>query len=233
MRPESWTMPNPLRHLAIIMDGNGRWARQRGLRRTRGHEAGVETVRRVTKYCAEDPEIETLTLYAFSTENWKRPKMEVDYLMHLLEKYVRQESERYMEYGIRFQVIGELGAFSDRLRQTLEETMERTEDNRKLTQILALNYGARDEIVRSVRRLLEAGEELSEAALSRHLDTPYSDVDLLIRTSGEQRLSNFLLWQLSYAELVFTETLWPDFDTDELHALIDEYKHRQRKFGGI
>ena len=226
-------MSNRLRHLAIIMDGNGRWAKERGLRRTKGHEAGVETVRRVTEYCAEHPEIETLTLYAFSTENWKRPKMEVDYLMHLLEKYVRLERDRYMEYGIRFETVGDMSPFSDRLRQTLEETKHLTWNNRKLTQILALNYGGRNEIVRSVRRLLAAGEEPNEANISRHLDTPYSDIDLLIRTSGEQRLSNFLLWQLSYAELAFSETYWPDFSVDELRSIIENFRQRLRKFGGI
>jgi undecaprenyl diphosphate synthase len=226
-------MGNRLRHLAIIMDGNGRWAAERGLRRTKGHEAGVETVRQITRYCAEDPEIETLTLYAFSTENWKRPKMEIDYLMHLLEKYVRLERKGYMEHGIRFETVGDMSPFSDRLRRTLEETKELTRHNRALTQILALNYGARDEIVRSVRRLLDAGETLSEESISRHLDTPYSEIDLLIRTSGEQRLSNFLLWQLSYAELAFTDTYWPDFTPLELFRIIDEFQGRQRKFGGI
>jgi undecaprenyl diphosphate synthase len=224
---------NVLKHLAIIMDGNGRWARERGLRRTKGHEAGIETVRRVTEYCADHPEIETLTLYAFSTENWKRPKMEVDYLMHLLEKYVRLERERYMEHKIRFEVIGDLEPFSPKLRDTLRETMELTRPNRALTQILALNYGARDEIVRSVKRLLAAGEEPSEDSIGAHLDTPYREIDLLIRTSGEQRLSNFLLWQLSYAELFFTDTYWPDFGVDELRQIIEEYETRQRKFGGI
>jgi undecaprenyl diphosphate synthase len=226
-------MSNKLRHLAIIMDGNGRWAAERGLRRTKGHEAGVETVRRITEYCAQEPEIETLTLYAFSTENWKRPKMEVDYLMHLLEKYIRQEQEHYMEHGIRFETIGDLSPFGPKLRQTLEETRELTRNNRRLIQILALNYGGRDEIVRSVRRCLEAGEEPSEESIGRHLDTPYRDVDLLIRTSGEQRLSNFLLWQLSYTELAFTQTYWPDFSVEELQSIIDDFKNRNRKFGGI
>ncbi len=215
------------------MDGNGRWAKERGLRRTKGHEAGVESVRRITEYCAEDPEIETLTLYAFSTENWKRPKMEVDYLMHLLEKFVRLERDRYMEHGIRFEAIGDLSPFTPRLRDTLEETRELTKENRNLTQILALNYGGRDEIVRAVQRMLDAGEEPSEEALGRHLDTPYTDVDLLIRTSGEQRLSNFLLWQLSYTELAFTQTYWPDFTVEELRTIIDDFKERHRKFGGI
>ncbi|WP_457606623.1 di-trans,poly-cis-decaprenylcistransferase [Nitratifractor sp.] len=226
-------MSNRLRHLAIIMDGNGRWAKERGLRRTKGHEAGVDTVRRITEYCATHPEIETLTLYAFSTENWKRPKLEVDYLMHLLRKYLKEEQPRYMEHGIRFEVIGDLSPFSDRLREVIEETRQRTRSNRELTQILALNYGGRDEIVRSVRRLLAVGEEPSEQSISAHLDTPYSDVDLLIRTSGEQRLSNFLLWQLSYTELAFTDSYWPDFSVDELRSIIEQFRKRERKFGGI
>ena len=226
-------MSNTLRHLAIIMDGNGRWAAKRGLRRIKGHEAGVETVRRITEYCAQEPEIEPLTLYAFSTENWKRPKMEVDYLMHLLEKYIRREQERYMEYGIRFATIGDLSPFGPKLRETLEATRELTKNNRRLTQILALNYGGRDEIVRSVRRCLDAGVEPDEANIGKHLDTPYGDVDLLIRTSGEQRLSNFLLWQLSYTELAFTRTYWPDFTVEELRGIIDDFKNRERKFGGI
>ena len=226
-------MNNPLRHLAIIMDGNGRWAKERGLRRTKGHEAGVETVRRITEFCADDPEIETLTLYAFSTENWKRPKMEVDYLMHLLEKYIRLEQDRYMQHGIRFETIGDLTPFSAKLLQTMEETRSLTRDNRRLTQILALNYGGRNEIARAVRRCLQAGETPDEEGISRHLDTPYRDIDLLIRTSGEQRLSNFLLWQSSYAELAFSPTYWPDFSVEELRSIIDEFKTRQRKFGGI
>jgi undecaprenyl diphosphate synthase len=226
-------MSNIARHIAIIMDGNGRWATERGLRRVKGHEKGAETVRTLTTFASRPPEIEVLTLYAFSTENWKRPKMEVDYLMHLLEKYVRLERERYMEHRIRFEVIGDLSPFSEKLRHTLEETRRLTRNNGALTQVLALNYGGRDEIVRSVRRLLAAGEEVNEANLSRHLDTPYSDVDLLIRTSGEQRLSNFLLWQLSYAELAFTETYWPDFSVEELRTILEDFGRRQRKFGGI
>jgi len=226
-------MSNPLRHLAIIMDGNGRWAKERGLRRIKGHEAGVETIRRITRYCAEHPEIETLTLYAFSTENWKRPKMEVDYLMYLLERLVHTERKLYAEKGVRFETIGDLSPLSKKLRNTIEETKRITRSHDRLSQVLALNYGGRDEIVRSVRRVLEAGEEINEANITRRLDTPFGDVDLMIRTSGEQRLSNFLLWQLSYAELAFTPTYWPDFSVEELESLIEQYKQRQRKFGGI
>ncbi len=226
-------MSNRLRHLAIIMDGNGRWAKERGLRRSQGHEAGVKSVHSVTEYCANHPEIETLTLYAFSTENWKRPKLEVDFLMRLLQKQIKQEQPRYQAQGVRFETIGDLSLFSPKLQETLQQTKELTKNNKKLTQILALNYGSRDEIVRSVKRILEAGEELNQESIGRYLDTPYSDIDLLIRTSGEQRLSNFLLWQLSYSELAFTATYWPDFTIDELDSIIDDFKNRQRKFGGI
>jgi len=225
--------PNLLRHLAITMDGNGRWASERGLRRTKGHEAGVETVRRVTKFCSEHPDIETLTLYAFSTENWKRPKLEVDYLMHLLEKYLSGERDTYMKYGIRFEVIGDIAPFSDKLKRTIDETIRLTANNDSLTQVIALNYGGRDEIVRAVKRVVDGGGVLNEESITEALDTPYGDIDLLIRTSGEQRLSNFLLWQVSYAELCFTDTYWPDFTIEELIEIIDDFENRERKFGGI
>ncbi len=226
-------MSNILRHLAIIMDGNGRWAKERGLRRTKGHEAGAEVVRDITKFCVNHTEIETLTLYAFSTENWKRPKVEVDFLMHLLEKYVTNERDTYMQNGIRFEVIGDISPFSPKLKETIEQTRELTKDNQRLTQVLALNYGSRDEIVRAVNRCIKEGIEIDEESISNHLDTPYSDIDLMIRTSGEMRLSNFLLWQMSYAEMFFTDTYWPDFTTVELADIIDKFKQRQRKFGGI
>jgi len=226
-------MSNILKHLAIIMDGNGRWAKERGLQRTKGHEAGAEVVRNITQYCANHTEIETLTLYAFSTENWKRPKVEVDFLMHLLEKYLSQEQETYMKNGIKFEVIGDISPFSNKLKKTIEDTKDMTKNNKNLTQILALNYGSRDEIVRAVNRALDSGEEINEEIINRYLDTPYSDIDLLIRTSGEMRLSNFLLWQISYAEMFFTDTYWPDFTTIELSDIIDKFKSRVRKFGGI
>jgi len=226
-------MSNILKHLAIIMDGNGRWAKERGLQRTKGHEAGAEVVRNITQYCANHTEIETLTLYAFSTENWKRPKVEVDFLMHLLEKYLSQEQETYMKNGIKFEVIGDISPFSNKLKKTIEDTKDMTKNNKNLTQILALNYGSRDEIVRAVNRALDSGKEINEEIINRYLDTPYSDIDLLIRTSGEMRLSNFLLWQISYAEMFFTDTYWPDFTTIELSDIIDRFKSRVRKFGGI
>ncbi len=226
-------MGNKLEHLAIIMDGNGRWAQSRGLQRVKGHEAGAKVVKEITTFCANHPEIKTLTLYAFSTENWKRPKLEVDYLMHLLQKYITKEQQNYMENGVRLKVIGNLSRFSPKLQKVIKDTEELTKNNKALTQVLALNYGSRDEIVRAVKKILQSGDEVDEESISKALDTPYSDIDLLIRTSGEQRLSNFLLWQVSYAELFFTDTYWPDFNSFELREIIEDFKNRERKFGGI
>jgi undecaprenyl diphosphate synthase len=224
---------NELKHLAIIMDGNGRWAKSKGLKRIKGHERGAEVVKEITTFCSNHPEIQTLTLYAFSTENWKRPKLEVDYLMHLLQKYIVSERPTYMENGVKFEVIGNISRFSSKLQDVINQTRELTKNNSSLTQVLALNYGSRDEIVRAVNRVIKSGDEVTEESLSNALDSPYSDIDLMIRTSGEQRLSNFLLWQLSYAELFFTDTFWPDFNALELESIINSYKNRERKFGGI
>ena len=224
---------NRLKHLAIIMDGNGRWAKIRGKVRTEGHKVGAETVRQITTYCAKHETIETLTLYAFSTENWKRPKMEVSFLMRLLDNYLQNELETYMALDTRFETVGDLGPFSDKLKKTIETTKKATRHNKSLTQVLALNYGSRDEIVRAANRVVAAGQTITEESLGAALDSPYTDIDLLIRTSGEQRLSNFLLWQLSYSEMYFTETLWPDFMPDELEEIIEDFHYRERKFGGI
>lgn len=224
---------NILQHLAIIMDGNGRWAKMREKARTQGHKVGAETVRAITTYCAKHETIETLTLYAFSTENWKRPKMEVSFLMKLLDNYLTNELDTYMELDTRFETIGDLTPFSPKLKNTIEKTKEATKKNKNLVQVLALNYGSRDEIVRAANRVIADKKVLTEESLSAALGSSYSDVDLLIRTSGEQRLSNFLLWQLSYSELFFTETLWPDFSPQELEKIIENFQLRDRKFGGI
>lgn len=224
---------NKLEHLAIIMDGNGRWAKSRGLSRTKGHEKGAEVVRDITKFCYKHPEIKTLTLYAFSTENWKRPKLEVEFLMKLLGNYLKKELNTYMENEIKFETIGDLTPFSNKLKKIIDDTKEKTKNNKKLTQILALNYGAQDEIVRAVKKLNSQSKEITIESLSQSLDSPYSDIDLLIRTSGEHRLSNFLLWQVAYAEFFFTNTLWPDFSPAELESIIDNFKNRERKYGGI
>jgi undecaprenyl diphosphate synthase len=224
---------NELKHLAIIMDGNGTWANNHGLKRNKGHEEGAERVRDITTYCSTHPTIETLTLYAFSTENWKRPKLEVEFLMKLLDRYLNKEIPVYMENDVRMQAVGDISRFSAKLRKTIAKVEDITKDNKSLTQVLALNYGSRDEIVRAANRVIDAGDTVTEETLGAALDTPYTDVDMLIRTSGQQRLSNYLLWQLSYSEFFFTDTLWPDFRPDELEEIISHFGDRDRKFGGI
>ena len=223
-----------LKHLAIIMDGNGRWAKERGMKRTKGHEAGAETIRDITTYCSDHSSIETVTFYAFSTENWKRPKMEVEFLMKLLDQYLKNELPTYQKHNIRFQAIGCIDQFSNALQKRIKETEELTKTNSNLTQVLALNYGGRAEITLAVNTLISEGKKnVSQEDISAALQTPYSDIDLLIRTSGEVRLSNFLLWQVSYSELYFTPTLWPDFTTTELDNILKEYEQRNRRFGGV
>jgi undecaprenyl diphosphate synthase len=223
-----------LKHLAIIMDGNGRWAKERGFKRTKGHEVGAETIREITTYCAAHKTIETVTFYAFSTENWKRPKLEVEFLMKLLDRYLKNELSTYQEHGIRFQAIGNISDFSKSLQKRIKKTEELTKDNSNLIQILALNYGGRAEITMAVNTLIKQGKVvLSEEDISSALQTPYSDIDVLIRTSGEERISNFLLWQLSYSEFYFTPTLWPDFTAKELDTILNNFTQRNRRFGGL
>ena len=219
-------------HLAIIMDGNGRWAKKRGLKRTEGHKKGAEVVKEITTYCANNPEIEILTLYAFSTENWKRPKMEVDFLMRLLDNWLKKELDTYMKNNVKFETIGDISKFSDKLKKRIEYTKKATKNHKKLTQVLALNYGSRDEITRAVKKMVKNNEEITEENIQKNLDIS-RDVDLLVRTSGEIRLSNFLLWQLAYAEMFFTPTFWPDFTPKELEDIIEKFKKRERRFGGI
>ncbi|PRM98187.1 di-trans,poly-cis-decaprenylcistransferase [Aliarcobacter cryaerophilus] len=220
-------------HIAIIMDGNGRWAKQRDLKRTAGHEAGAKVVRNITKYCAKIG-VKYLTLYAFSTENWTRPKLEVEYLMKLLEKYLKNELETFMQNSIRFKAIGDLSKFSKNLQKTIRDIEEKTLENSGLTQVLALNYGSKDEIIRAIKKLNEKKLEVNEENFESCLDTAgFGDVDLLIRTSGEIRLSNYLLWQNAYAEMFFTKTLWPDFTIEELDNIIEDFNKRQRRFGGV
>ena len=225
---------NILKHLAIIMDGNGRWATERGLSRTKGHEKGAEIIRDITTYCAKHLTVETATFYAFSTENWKRPKLEVEFLMKLLDRYLKNELETYQSHNIRFQAIGDINAFSKPLQDRIKTTEELTKNNTNLTQVLALNYGGRAEITSAVNTLIAEGKKsVTQEDISTALQTPYSDIDLLIRTSGEERISNFLLWQISYAELYFTPTLWPDFSSKELKEIIENFEQRTRRFGGV
>ena len=220
-------------HIAIIMDGNGRWAKKQGLNRTAGHEEGAKTVRNITVHCSKIG-VQYLTLYAFSTENWTRSKLEVAFLMKLLEKYLTSELEIYLENNVKFKAIGDLSKFSKKLQTMIKNTEKKTASCTGLTQILALNYGSRDEITRAVKEITEKKLEITEKNIESCLDTVnISDVDLLIRTSGEVRISNFLLWQIAYAEMFFTNTYWPEFNTNELDAIISDFDKRERRFGGI
>jgi undecaprenyl diphosphate synthase len=227
------------RHVAIIMDGNGRWAAKRGLPRVAGHRAGAEAVRKTLKAAVKNG-IEVLTLYAFSSENWRRSEEEVSDLKGLLGYYLERELDELAQQGVRLRLIGDPMAFGPQLVERLERAVERTASNNRLTLVVALNYGSRAEIAGAARQLAAkavAGElepaTIDEAQLGAELMTSdWPELDLLIRTSGEKRLSNFLLWQAAYAELVFTDTLWPDFDEDALRSALDEYAGRQRRFGG-
>ena len=222
---------NKPKHIAIIMDGNGRWAEKRGQKRVKGHERGAEVVRDITKFCSENDEIDRLTLYAFSTENWKRPRLEVEFLMKLIEKYLKKELPTYLKNNIRFEPIGDIRAFSPSLKKTIEHVKEATKKCDGLVQSLALNYGSRNEIVRAFNTLKEK-ENITEEILNNALDCK-EDVDILIRTGGDRRLSNFLMWQAAYAELFFVDTLWPDFNVKELEKIITKFKKVERRFGGL
>lgn len=219
-------------HVAIIMDGNGRWAENRGEKRVKGHEQGAKVVREITEYCAAHKEIERLTLYAFSTENWKRPRLEVEFLMKLLEKYLKNELEVYIKNNIRFEPIGDIRAFSASLQKLIKEVKQKTAHCDGLVQSLALNYGSHDEILRAVNKLRDEKKDITNEMLSNALDCKHQ-VDVMIRTGGDHRISNFLLWQISYAELFFTDTLWPDFSTKELKNIMEEFTKRERRFGGL
>ena len=220
-------------HIAIIMDGNGRWAKERGLKRTAGHEEGAKVVREITIHCTKVG-IKYLTLYAFSTENWSRPKLEVEFLMKLLEKYFKSELPIYLENNVQFKAIGDLTKFSKKLQNTIRDVEEKTKNCTGLTQVLALNYGSRDEITRAVKKVVEKNLEITEENINQNLDTAnIPDVDLLIRTSGEIRISNYLLWQSAYAEMFFTPTYWPEFSCNELDDIISDFHKRERRFGGI
>lgn len=219
------------------MDGNGRWAKQKGKVRTYGHKKGIQIVREITQWCAKN-DIAYLSLYAFSTENWNRPKTEVNFLMKSLEKYLLEEANTYYENNIKFKAIGDINNFSNPLKTLIKELEQNTQNNTALTQVLALNYGSRDEIKRTFEKIFlektyEKQPDLKQL-IESNLDTAgMPDVDLLIRTGGEMRLSNFLLWQSSYAELFFTPTLWPDFTSEELEKIIQSYQKRTRRFGAL
>lgn len=214
------------------MDGNGRWAELQNKKRVKGHEAGAKIVKEITTYCSHNEEIERLTLYAFSTENWKRPRLEVEFLMKLLDNYLKNELEVYLQNNVRFEPIGDIRAFSKSLQKTIKTVEQKTAHCDGLVQSLALNYGAQDEIIRAVNSLKNSEADITVQMLSNALDCKHN-VDLLIRTGGDKRLSNFLLWQAAYAELFFVDTLWPDFSVKELEKIVKKFKKVERRFGGL
>ncbi|HPF12478.1 MAG TPA: isoprenyl transferase [Flavobacteriaceae bacterium] len=226
------------KHLAVIMDGNGRWAKKQGFFRSFGHENGTKAVREIVEACAELP-IPYLTLFAFSTENWNRPKAEVETLMKLLVSSLKKEIDTLEEHNIKLNAIGNLEALPKKAFKELKEVMEKTKSNKHMTLTLALSYGSREEITKTIKEIslkvknnLISPSDIDESVINNHLYTKdLPDVDLLIRTSGEQRISNFLLWQIAYAELYFTETLWPDYRKNHLFEAIVDYQNRERRFG--
>ncbi len=227
-------------HVAIILDGNGRWARAKGMPRNYGHMQGAKAVEDIL-VAARDMGIKYLTVYAFSTENWNRPETEVSALMTILRQYLKSSIKKSMKNNVRCQVIGERSRLSEDIRSAIEELETATAGNTGLTFTIAINYGSRDEIVRSVRKIADrckngeiAPEDITEELINENLDTAnLPDPDLLIRTCGEQRLSNFLLWQCAYTEFYYTDIAWPDFDKNELQKAVDAYGNRNRKFGGL
>jgi undecaprenyl diphosphate synthase len=224
------------RHVAIIMDGNGRWAARRGLPRIVGHERGTDNIRRIT-FAAGELGIRYLTLWAFSTENWRRPADEVQGIMRILGEVIERETEELHRQGAQLRHIGSLDGLEPELRTAVEDAIELTKHNDKLVLTLAFNYGGRHELVAAVRSLVASGiapDAIDEAAIASHLFTcDLPDPDLIVRTSGEHRLSNFLIWQAAYAELFFTPVLWPDFGPDDLHAAVTDYARRERRFGAV
>lgn len=228
------------KHVAIIMDGNGRWAQKSGLPRIAGHHAGVKTIKEITRI-ANKMGIEILTLYAFSTENWKRPEKEVKYLMTLPQEFLINEMDELMEQNIKVKVMGFVDQLPEHTLKAVKDAEEMTKENTGLILNIALNYGSRNEMIHAVKRIVNditegklSEDEISEPMMSRYLLTgDYPDPDLLIRTSGEQRISNFLLWQLAYSELWFTSEYWPDFNDQSFIKAIYEYQHRKRRFGGL
>jgi len=236
-QPTIATVP-PFQHLAIIMDGNGRWAKQRGLQRIAGHQQGVQVVTQIVDECVERG-IAYLSLFAFSSENWGRPQPEIAALMELLLLFLDSQRQQMLDSGIRLRVIGDRNRLSDSVRAALATAEQETSTGSGLTLVLALSYGGRDEIVRAAKKIAERAAQglvdfatLDNKQFSTFLDTTdIPEPDLLIRTSGEMRISNFLLWQSAYAELYFTDVLWPDFDAAELQRAIDDYQRRKRRFG--
>ena len=228
-------LPN---HIAIIMDGNGRWAKSKGLLRSIGHQNGAKTVKEVVETCAKI-NVKYLTLYAFSTENWNRPKLEVELLMKLLISSLKKEVKTLQKNNIKLSTIGNLNSLPTKVAKELKDVIEKTKDNNRLTLTLALSYGSQEELIKTIKEIslkvknnLISPENIDKSVINNHLYDHYlPDVDLLIRTSGERRISNFLLWEIAYAELFFTDILWPDFNNENLFEAILNYQNRERRFG--
>ncbi len=226
------------KHIALIMDGNGRWAKQRGKERVFGHENGVQSVRNTVE-AAGELGVEYITFYAFSTENWERPKSEVDTLMNLLVKAIRAETDNLNKNGVKLQAIGDIASLPESCQKELQEAIVSTSNNKRLTAIIALSYSSKWEIIEATKEIgrkiksgLLAPEDIDQNLFASHLNTKnFPDPDLLIRTSGEQRISNFLLWQMAYTELYFTPVLWPDFNKENFYEAIIDYQSRERRFG--
>ncbi|WP_297405894.1 isoprenyl transferase [uncultured Cetobacterium sp.] len=220
-------------HIAIIMDGNGRWAKQKGMPRTYGHKAGADTLRKILSYSGEIG-VKYLTVYAFSTENWKRAKEEVDTLMFLFKAYLKSEKKTLMKNNVRFLVSGREEGVSKDLLKEIKKLEEETKDNTGITLNIAFNYGGRSEIVDAINKMIENNEtNITEETVEKYLYTKIPDPELVIRTSGEMRISNFLLWQIAYSEIYVTESYWPDFNKEELIKAIENYSKRDRRFGGV
>jgi undecaprenyl diphosphate synthase len=236
MSSEQRESPGVPRHIAIIMDGNGRWAKRRGLPRLAGHRAGTENIRRIVRECT-DQGVLYLTLYAFSTENWSRPSLEVDGLMRILGEFIDRETRSLHEENVQIRHLGRMDGISEVLQRKIHSAVELTRHNQRLTLAVALNYGGRGDIVDAVRELVAQGlppDGIDEQQISEHLSTRgMPDPDLIIRTSGEWRLSNFLIWQAAYSEYWTTPIFWPDFGPDQLRQAINDYGQRERRFGGL
>lgn len=231
-RTDAWS-DCPIRHMAFIMDGNGRWAKKRGMPREYGHKFGAETFKKIMRYCSQLG-MEAITFYVFSTENWKRPQKEIDSIFSLLEQYLDECEKELKKNDVRFIFLGDKSPFTERIRQKME-TIEQLSASHKRIVNLALNYGGRSELVHAANRLLQSGKrEITESDFANALYTKESpDPDMIIRTGGDFRISNFLLWQSAYAELYFTDKLWPDFNEKDLDLAIENFKNRKRRFGGV
>ena len=235
MSNETFKLSSPIQHIAFIMDGNGRWAKKRLLPRHLGHKEGCLRIIEVLKACKEFG-IKVMSLYCFSTENWKRPQDEIDHLFDYLDEFFKREIDNLIKDGVQVRTMGELSRLPLHTQETIKKAKEQTKNNQNIVLNICLNYGGRDEIIRAINKVISSktDKEITENEFSTYLDSAYlPEVDLLIRTSGEQRISNYMLWQLAYAEFIFTPTYWPDFKREHLIECLKEYELRNRRYGGL